>query len=93
MTRAPEVRERVHAFVLSRIQSGYPPTLAEVGEEFGFSAVAAWKHVNALVRAGRLARGLRGRRLIIPDAVQIETMPTETLVAELNRRERQDIAA
>ena len=59
-------RQKILAFVRSRILDGEPPTVREVQEEMGFSAVqSARAHLDALVLAGDLekepgkARGYR----------------------------------
>lgn len=68
MGRRPgKARERVLEYVRSRILAGEPPTVREVQAAMGFSAVqTARQHLEALVRAGRLAarrREARGYRL------------------------------
>ena len=96
--RRPETRIRVLAFVEERIATtGYAPTLREIGDELGFSAVAAWKHVGSLVREGWLAK-MPSRRLFHPGITNLAAVPTAELRAELRRRERaaaqrQDLAA
>lgn len=69
MVRAPrgESRERVFAFVRERLLAGEPPTVREVQEAMGFSAVqTAREHLEALVKEGRLEKEAgrsRGYRL------------------------------
>jgi repressor LexA len=58
MGRTPpgKTRARVFAFVRDRILAGLPPTVREVQEAFGFSAVgSAHEHLEALVADGQLA--------------------------------------
>ena len=72
MGRTPpgETREKVFAFVRTRLLAGQPPTVREVQEAFGFRAVqTARQHLEQLVKEGRLqadrgkARGYRLPRL------------------------------
>jgi repressor LexA len=66
-TPAGETRERIYRFVRDRLLGGFPPTVREVKEAFGFRSVqTAREHLEALVGEGRLAkeRGkARGYRL------------------------------
>lgn len=66
-TPAGETRERIYRFVRDRLLGGFPPTVREVKEAFGFRSVqTAREHLEALVDEGRLAkeRGkARGYRL------------------------------
>lgn len=60
MGRTPpgETRERVLAYVRERLVAGAPPTVREVQAAFGFRSVGtAREHLDALVDAGRLAKG------------------------------------
>ncbi len=67
--RAPpgQTRERIFRFVRERLLAGQPPTVREVQQAFGFRSVqSARGHLEALVRAGRLAKDpgkSRGYRL------------------------------
>lgn len=69
MARAPrgESRERVFAFVRERLLAGEPPTVREVQDAMGFSAVQTVReHLEALVKEGRLEKEAgrsRGYRL------------------------------
>ncbi len=69
MARAPkgQSRERVFAFVRERLLQGEPPTVREVQDAMGFSAVqTAREHLEALVKEGRLEKEAgrsRGYRL------------------------------
>ena len=69
MGRTPtgETRNRVFAFVRTRLLAGQPPTVREVQEALGFRAVGtARQHLEALVAQGRLAvdrHKARGYRL------------------------------
>ncbi|MFZ9886697.1 MAG: transcriptional repressor LexA [Myxococcota bacterium] len=59
MPRAPrgESRERVYVFLRDRLLEGEPPTVREVQEAMGFSAVqTAREHLEALVEDGRLEK-------------------------------------
>jgi repressor LexA len=61
-TRTGDTRDRVLAFVRARLLAGAPPTVRDVQDEFGFRSVAsAREHLDALVAAGKLARGAPGR--------------------------------
>jgi repressor LexA len=66
-TPAGETRERVYRFVRDRLLGGFPPTVREVKEAFGFRSVqTAREHLEALVTEGRLAKEAgkaRGYRL------------------------------
>jgi len=73
LTKSPRghSRERVFQFVKQRLLAGEPPTVRDVQQAMGFSAVAsARSHLDALVTAGRLAKDpgrSRGFRLPIDD--------------------------
>ena len=66
-TPAGETRERIYQFVRDRLLGGFPPTVREVKEAFGFRSVqTAREHLEALVNEGRLAKEAgkaRGYRL------------------------------
>ena len=66
-TPAGETRERIYRFVRDRLLGGFPPTVREVKEAFGFRSVqTAREHLEALVTEGRLAKEAgkaRGYRL------------------------------
>jgi repressor LexA len=52
-----QLRRRILAYVERRILAGDPPTVREVQEAFGFSAVeSARQHLKALVEAGKLTQ-------------------------------------
>lgn len=54
-TPAGETREKVFAFVRTRLLAGQPPTVREVQDAFGFRAVqTARQHLEQLVEQGRL---------------------------------------
>ena len=59
MGRTPpgQTRERIFRFVGDRLLSGFPPTVREVKEAFGFRSVqTAREHLEALVKEGRLGK-------------------------------------
>lgn len=66
-TPAGQTRERIYRFVRDRLLGGFPPTVREVKEAFGFRSVqTAREHLEALVDEGRLAKEAgkaRGYRL------------------------------
>ena len=66
-TPAGQTRERIYQFVRDRLLGGFPPTVREVKEAFGFRSVqTAREHLEALVTEGRLAKEAgkaRGYRL------------------------------
>jgi repressor LexA len=66
-TPAGETRERIYQFVRDRLLGGFPPTVREVKEAFGFRSVqTAREHLETLVTEGRLAKEVgkaRGYRL------------------------------
>jgi repressor LexA len=66
-TPAGETRERIYRFVRDRLLGGFPPTVREVKEAFGFRSVqTAREHLEVLVTEGRLAKEAgkaRGYRL------------------------------
>ncbi len=76
-TPAGQTRERVHRFVVERLLRGLPPTVREVQQALGFSAVqSARAHLEALVREGRLAkRPGRARGYGLPDDVPARLVP------------------
>src|SRR4051812_19353917 len=92
-------QDRVFDFVRDQLEAnGHGPSFAEIGQAFGFSTVAAWKHVQALIRQERLVcqgGAIGGRGLEIPGRVDLSPISTLALEAELRRRERsrQDLAA
>ena len=69
MGRTPpgQTRERVFRYVRDRLLKGWPPTVREVMEAFGFRSVqTAREHLEALVKEGRLVKDkgkARGYRL------------------------------
>jgi repressor LexA len=76
-TPAGQTRERVHRFVVERLLRGQPPTVREVQQALGFRAVqSARAHLQALVRAGRLAkRAGRSRGYALPGGVSARLVP------------------
>lgn len=75
MGRTPPglTREKIYRFVRRRLLEGRPPTVREVRDRFGFSAVqTAREHLERLVEEGRLAKEgpgrARGYRLPRPEA-------------------------
>lgn len=46
----------VYAFIRQEIRLRYPPTLSEIGRQFGISVEGAAKHVIALQRKGAIRR-------------------------------------
>ena len=59
MGRTPtgQTRERIFHFVHDRLLNGFPPTVREVQEAFGFRSVqTAREHLEALVKEGRLTK-------------------------------------
>ena len=59
MGRTPtgQTRERIFRFVQDRLLSGFPPTVREVQEAFGFRSVqTAREHLEALVKDSRLTK-------------------------------------
>jgi hypothetical protein len=78
-------RQQVHDFFRDRIETtGAAPTYREAGDAARMSAVAAWKHVQALVAEGKLVR--RGRTIDLPGRADLSGVGTEQLRAELARR-------
>lgn len=69
MGRTPpgQTRQRIFQFVQERLLDGFPPTVREVQDAFGFRSVqTAREHLEALVKEGRLAKEkgkARGYRL------------------------------
>ena len=64
MGRTPPglTREKIYRFVRRRLLEGRPPTVREVRDRFGFSAVqTAREHLERLVDEGRLAKAEPGR--------------------------------
>jgi repressor LexA len=66
-TPAGQTRERIYQFVRDRLLRGFPPTVREVRDAFGFRSIqTAREHLEALVAEGRLAKEkgkARGYRL------------------------------
>ena len=59
MGRTPtgQTRERIFRYVHDRLLNGFPPTVREVQEAFGFRSVqTAREHLEALVKEGRLTK-------------------------------------
>ncbi len=57
LTPPGKTRERVYRFVRDRLEGGFPPTVREVQQAFGFRAVqTAREHLERLVSEGRLAK-------------------------------------
>jgi repressor LexA len=57
--RQRQVLEFIRAFAE---REGVPPTVREIAEQFGFTARAAFDHLRALERKGRLERRVTGKR-------------------------------
>jgi repressor LexA len=61
-----------------RKERGYSPTLAEIGEELGISAVTVFEHIEALEKKGAVTRQRgRARGIAISRALKAE-VPTST---------------
>jgi repressor LexA len=79
MGRTPpgQTRERIFQFVQNRLLSGFPPTVREVMEAFGFRSVqTAREHLEILVNEGRLAKEkgkARGYRLAVNSGLDTPT--------------------
>ena len=87
MGRTPpgQTRERIYQFMRDRLLSGFPPTVREVMEAFGFRSVqTAREHLEGLVNQGRLTKEkgkARGYRL--PASSELD--PPTRLVPLLGR--------
>ena len=82
-TPVGQTRERIYWFVRKQIERGFPPTVREVQEEFGFRAVqSAREHLERLVSDGRLVKQLgKARGYSLPSYDLPE--PDEVLVPVL----------
>ncbi len=57
MAKALTNRQReIFTYIQARIKEGYPPTIREIGGEFGFSEKAAHDHLNALEKKRYIKR-------------------------------------
>ena len=87
MGRTPpgQTRERVFRFVRDHLLRGFPPTVREVQEAFGFRSVqTARGHLEALVREGRLTKETgKARSYRLPETAT--TDPPTRLVPLLGR--------
>ncbi|MHC4954328.1 MAG: transcriptional repressor LexA [Planctomycetota bacterium] len=97
-TPAGQTRERIYRFMREQLQSGLAPTVREVQEHFGFSAVqTAREHLERLVEEGRLDKSpgkkkakARGYRLpghvplsMVPVLGRVPAGPVDLAVEEL----------
>jgi len=73
-----QTREKVYQFVRQRLLAGQPPTIREVQQAMGFSAVeSARSHLSALVQQRRLTRAAgraRGYALPAPGAAALPVL-------------------
>lgn len=49
-------QREIFTYIQTRIKEGYPPTIREIGGEFGFSEKAAHDHLNALEKKKYISR-------------------------------------
>ena len=49
-------QREIFTYIQTRIKEGYPPTIREIGTEFGFSEKAAHDHLNALEKKKYIKR-------------------------------------
>ncbi len=57
MAKLLTARQReIFNYIQSRIKEGYPPTIREIGNQFGFSEKAAHDHLNALEKKKYIGR-------------------------------------
>ena len=57
MAKLLTARQReIFSYIQSRIKEGYPPTIREIGNQFGFSEKAAHDHLNALEKKKYIER-------------------------------------
>lgn len=80
--------DQVFVFIRDRIeQLGRAPKLIEISEHFRFSNPRASKIVASLVKQGRLIKlGSGTRGLVLPGRVDLSSVETSQLQAELARR-------
>jgi repressor LexA len=49
-------QREIFTYIQARIKEGYPPTIREIGSQFGFSEKAAHDHLNALEKKKYISR-------------------------------------
>lgn len=78
-------RQQVHDYFRDRIEkTGTSPTYRQAGEDLCMTAPGVWKHVDELVDEGALIRS--GRRIDIPQRIDLTLASTDALRGELARR-------
>lgn len=78
MNLTPKQFEIVKFIKDYRKERGYSPTLAEIGENLGISAVTVFEHIGALEKKGAITRQRgRTRGITISRALKVE-VPTST---------------
>ena len=68
-----QTRERIFRFVREHLLKGFPPTVREVQEAFGFRSVqTAREHLEALVKEGRLTKETgKARSYRLPETTRL----------------------
>lgn len=81
------VEIRTLEFVRDYIDTrGFSPSQVEIADHLGVSKPRVTMLVNALVDQGKLTKGSKQRSLAIVGAIDLRTVPTTVLTAELGRR-------
>jgi SOS-response transcriptional repressor LexA len=72
-----QTRDKIFQFVRQRLLEGFPPTVREIQEHFGFSAVqTAQEHLRRLVEEGRLVKQKgKARGYALPESDLPKTAP------------------
>lgn len=83
-----EQQKRVYDFIRSRlVESPVAPSFEEIGQEIGTSSKSSvHRLVSALVDQGLIIRRPGRARSIALAGLDLSTVPTEALVAELGKR-------
>jgi SOS-response transcriptional repressor LexA len=82
-----QTREKIYQFVRQRLLDGFPPTVREIQQQFGFSAVqTVQEHLRRLVDEGRLIKQKgKARGYALPESDTPAPTPPMLLVPLLGR--------
>jgi SOS-response transcriptional repressor LexA len=75
--------EYVRLFIFDR---GYSPSYGDIAKEFGCSRSQAFETIAALIGQGELVRTAAKKRNLRFPGVDLSKVPTEAMLAELERR-------
>ena len=77
-------QKEIFNYIHERVEGGFPPTVREVGNRFGFSEKAAHDHLNALAKKGYITREDGKPRAI---KIKIGTPPSVKVADVLRSKE------